>query len=322
VSIDYDVLARELLRHLRGRRSQLAFSRRLGFRTNVAYTWESGRRWPTAAIFLHAASRSRIDVRVALSSFFAAPPRWLDHVEPTSRDAVASFLEELRAKVPIVDVARRAGRSRFAVARWLSGEAEPRLPDFFRMVDACSLRLLDFVALFADPETLSSTSVAWQRMRAQRRAVYDEPWLAAVLLALELESYRKLRRHRPGWLARRLGITRAEEDRCLRVLEAGGLVRWERDRWAIEPVETIDTRPDAEAERRLKAWWSRVGAERVAHGARGLFSFNVFTVSERDLARLEELHRSYFRNLRALVASSSPGERVVAANVQLFPLDG
>ena len=61
--------------------------------------------------------------------------------------------------------------------------------------------------------------------------------------------------------------------------------------------------------------------ERLSAGSAGLFSFNVFAVSLADLERLRELHRSYFRELRAIVSSSAPSERIVVANVQLFALD-
>ena len=63
---DYQRIARDFLRALRGRRSQAAFSRRLGYRTNVAYTWESGRAFPTAATVLNAAVRSGVDVHAAV----------------------------------------------------------------------------------------------------------------------------------------------------------------------------------------------------------------------------------------------------------------
>jgi hypothetical protein len=83
----------------------------------------------------------------------------------------------------------------------------------------------------------------------------------------------------------------------------------------------VDTRRDAASGRRLKAHWARVGLDRVDTDTEGLFSYNVFTVSAADLERLRELHLGYFRALRALVAESSPAERVVVANVQLFALD-
>lgn len=319
--VDYETLGRQLVRALRGKRSQVAFSRRLGFRTNVVYAWESGRRWPTAATLLEAASKSRIDVRAVLGSFFPTPPSWLEEIDPRSRAGVARLLSELRAKIPILEVAKRAGRSRYAVSRWLSGDAEPRLPDFLRLVQACSLRLFDFVALFVDPEALPAAAEGWRMMQAHRQAAYDVPWVAAVLRALELEDYRKLRAHKRGWIASRIGITREEEDRCLDVLVRGGQIREEDGRWVIGESISVDTRQDKSAELRLKGHWAKVGVDRLRLGAPGLFSFNVFNVSEEDLEKLRELHRSYYRTMRSIIAASAPSQRVVVANVQLFALD-
>ena len=320
--MDYDQLGRELVRALRGRRSQVAFSRRLGYRTNVVYAWESGRRWPTAAVLLGAAGRSRIDVRAAIAQVL--PDRAaVAEAAPTRRRATGSrrSLSELRAKMPMVEIAKRAGRSRYAVARWLSGDAEPRLPDFLRLIQACSLRLLDFVALFADPLTLKSVAADWKLLQAQRKAAYEMPWIPAVLRALELREYTALGKHQPGWIASRLGIPREEEARCLEVLSESGQIREEHGRWVLTEALAIDTRPDPNAERRLKKHWASVGVDRLGASSPGLFSFNVFTVSAGDLERLRELHRSYFRTMRSIIAASEPADRVVVANVQLFSLD-
>jgi transcriptional regulator with XRE-family HTH domain len=316
----YERLARQLLRALRGKRSQVAFSRRLGFRTNVAYAWESGRRWPTGAMTLRAAERARIDVRAALRRFFASPPGWLDRQSPGTAEAVAALLSDLRGSVPIVDVARRCGRSRYAVARWLTGGAEPRLPDFLRMIEATSLRLLDFVALFVDPDELPAARDAWRVLQAHRRAAYDLPWIPAVARAIELADYAALPRHERGWIAAALGIGVEEEERCLQVLADSGQIRWSGRRWEPDRVLTVDTGQDPGAERRLKSFWAEVGLDRLRAGDPGLFSFNVFTVSKVDLERLRDLHRSYFQSMRAIIAESEPAERVVVANVQLFAL--
>ena len=49
-----ELAARQLLRALRGKRSQVAFSRRLGYRGNPIADWEAGRRTPTAQEMLRA----------------------------------------------------------------------------------------------------------------------------------------------------------------------------------------------------------------------------------------------------------------------------
>jgi transcriptional regulator with XRE-family HTH domain len=321
VSLDFDHLGRDFIRALRGRRSQAAISRRLGFRTNVLYAWESGRRWPTAATVLQLAERLKFGVKARLQRFFAQAPAWLDGVDPTQPQGIARLLEELRGKIPVVELARRTGFSRYAIARWLAGTAQPRFPDFLRLFEGASLRVLDFVALFHDPLALPSAERAWKSLQAHRAAVYELPWISGVLGALELSAYEQLPRHQPGWIARRLGIAIQEEERCLAVLEQTGQVVRQGRRLRLAKSQTVDTRHDPSAERKLKQWWAELGVARLASGAPGQFSFNVFSVSERDLQRLRELHQSYFRELRSIVANSSPSERIVVANIQLFPLD-
>jgi transcriptional regulator with XRE-family HTH domain len=321
VTLDTEQLARDWIRALRGKRSQPALSRRLGYRSNVLYAWEAGRRWPTAATLFELLRRLRFDLRQKLAQFFASAPPWLDSVDLTRADGVAALLNELRGKVPVVELARRSGFSRYAIARWLSADAEPRLPDFLRLFEAASLRLLDFIALFVEPVRLPSAATAWRALEAQRRAAYELPWVPAILHALELSDYRKLERHESCWIARRLQIPLEEEQRCLQLLEHSGQIRRVRGRYEPARELTIDTRPDPSGERKLKQRWAEIGVERLAAGSSDLFSFNVFAVSARDLERLRELHRSYFRQLRSIVANSTPSEHVVVANVQLFALD-
>jgi transcriptional regulator with XRE-family HTH domain len=318
--LDLGILAGELLRAMRGKRSQRAFSRRLGYRTNIAYTWESGRSFPTAARAFAVAERAGIDTAAAVARFFGAPPAWLGRAPLTTTEGVVALLRELRGGQAIVEIAERSGRSRFAVARWLQGGAEPRLPDFLRLVDVCSLRLLDFLAALVDPRALPSARAAWTQLETRRRAAYEVPWSQAVLLALELRAYEELPRHRDGWIAARIGIGAEEERACLALLERTGQIRMVRRKYAIVPSRTVDTRRDPRAAQRVKVWWSQRAVERLDAGAPGPSSYNLFTVSAADLERLRELHRSYFQQMRAIVAASQPCERLVLACAQMLDL--
>jgi DNA-binding phage protein len=318
--MDYEQMAAELIRALRGRRSQLAFSRRLGFRTNVVHTWEAQRRWPTASRSLAVAQRAGVDPKAALARFYRTAPPWLSAHAPTSPEFVTRFLEDLRGRATIGDVAQRAGRSRFAVARWLKGDAEPRLPDFLRLIEAMSLRLLDFVAALVDPKDLPSISSRWQKLEAGRRAAFDLPWSHAVLRVIELESYQATP-HRPGFIADQLGISADEEQRCIDALLGSGQLDWDGSRYHVG-AQLTDTRHYPEAGRLLKIWWTRQALERLERDSEGLFSYNLFAVSEQDYERLRELHLAYFRELRTIVAASQPAERVVLAHLSLLPLTG
>ncbi len=322
--MDHEALAKQLIRALRGERSQVALSRRMRCKSNVIYTWESGRRWPTAAVFFHLAARVGVDLRGRVGEFLGGLPEALLHVDFEKPSGVAALLCHLRGGTTLVELARRVGTNRVSASRWLKGEAEPRLPDFLRLVDVSSLRLLDFVAVFADPATLDETRRAWKVLEAQRAVAYQLPWSHAVMRVLELRDYRRLPAHETGYIARRLGISEDEEVRCLEALAASGVIAKRKGRWGVRQVLTVDTRKNPGAGRALKRHWAQVGLDRLPSlepNENDLFSFNLFTVSERDWERLRELHIAYYHDLRRIIEESRPGERVALANLQLMRLD-
>jgi transcriptional regulator with XRE-family HTH domain len=315
---DYEQIARELMRALRGKRSQPAMSRRLGFRTNVAYAWEAGRSYPTASGFLRAAQRCGIDVRRALESFYRAPPPWLSEGRSaTNPRAVARLLSDLGAGRPVVVLAAAVGKSRFTVARFMRGDTEPRLPDFLRIVQGTTLRLLDFLSVFVDPARIPSVTEAARRLETSRRIAYEEPLTHAVLRVLELADYRALPAHTDGFIAGRLAITPAAERRYLALLQQSGQIELRGGRFVPTEVSAVDTRRDATKAAALRRFWTQVALERAGHRDDDVFAFNLGTIALHDLPRIQDLHRRYFAELRAIVAASEPAEALLLANVQL-----
>lgn len=322
--MNHETLAMQLVRALRGKRSQVAVSRRLKCKSNVLYSWESGRRWPTAATFFQLALAMRVPVSAGIAEFLGGLPPSLVGADWTEPRTSAALLEHLRGGTTIVELARRVGTHRVSVSRWLKGSAEPRLPDFLRMLEGTSLRLLDFVALFVSPAELPEAASAWHVLEAQRRVAYELPWSHAVMRVLDLEQYRALPAHQPGWIAARLGLEPAEEERCLAALAESKLIRRRKKRWEVCNLLTVDTRKNPAAGRRLKAHWAEVGQSRLPElepSGEDLFSYNLFTISEREWNSFRELHIAYYQELRRLVEASTRAERVVLVNLQLLRLD-
>ncbi len=303
------------MRALRGHRSQTAFARRLGYQSNAVYTWESGRRSPTASTFLAAAAKVGVDVPSALQRFYRDAPA--PDLDLASAAGVAALLTDLKGDQPLAEVAARAERSRFAVSRWLKGQAEPRLPDLLRMVEATSLRLLDFVALFADPTELPSTRKAWDRLEAARQLARSSPWANVVLLGLELAPYRERPAHDDLLLAEKLGLPTAQVRDAIRLLEKAGQIRRLGQHYVPVEVQAVDLR-GARPDSSLKRFWAEVAVERMPAG---MSSYNVFTISSADLQRLEEMQRAHYRAIRAVIADSSPAEHVVLVSMHLAALD-
>ncbi len=322
--MDYERIAADLMRAVRGARSQEAFARRVGCRANAIYTWEAARNFPTASRAMRAAERAGIDVRASLLMFYARQPEWLAATKRvTSARSIAKLLDDQRGTTSIVALAQATNRSRFAVARWLKGDAEPRLPDFLRLIEASSLRVLDFIACLVDPETMPSIQKAYRDLEATRRAAYDAPFSHAFLRALELDAYRALPEHQPGWLARVLDLPREQEDTGLLLLLRSGQIVWDGKRYSPARVMTVDTRRDREAAQRLRLFWSRTAVERIERAREGSVAssaYNLFGVSHADLARIRDLQRAYFHEMRAIVAQSHPVEAVALASFQLVQL--
>jgi hypothetical protein len=124
-----------------------------------------------------------------------------------------------------------------------------------------------------------------------------------------------------AFLARALGIPMAELQSALDALLDAGLV--EREGTTLRSLSTFTASATAsESDRqRLKAHWSQVALERLqAPRSADLVSLNLMTLSHADLERVRQLQRAYFRELRALVASSEPEETAAVVLMQVISL--
>jgi hypothetical protein len=140
--------------------------------------------------------------------------------------------------------------------------------------------------------------------------------------ALELDHYT---RHRPGWIAERLGISLEDEERTLRDLAAAGLIRWDGARWQVDRERSIDTTAhiDPRTATELRTHWAELGVARMrADPSSSAFAYLVFTTDDETLAQLRQLQLDYFRAFRALVASSAGNARVAVVNMHLLTIEG
>lgn len=316
--LDYPALAVELLRALRGRRSRAAFSRRMGYRSNVAHRWETRRSWPTAAVYLQMQRRSQ-RAEEPFTRFFRRRPGWLSQHAPDSPAAVAAFLRQLQGKTPITALAERSGFSRYQVSRWLSGATEPPLPAFLCLVEASSRRLLDLVALLAPPDQLPSVARRWRQLELARQVAYDNPWSHAVLRALELDG-QPAGSAQKAWLAGRLGISLATVEQNLAVLLATGQVVKQGRRYVPVRVMAVSTGNSPALARKLKVEWAHAAVARLEQGDPGYFGYSLFAVSRTDMAVLRDLHAEYVRAMQQVITRSSPSDCVGLFCVQLLDL--
>jgi transcriptional regulator with XRE-family HTH domain len=312
----FERAACEILRAIRGGRSQVAFARRIGYRGNPITDWEHGRRYPTAPEALRVAARVRFDVAAAFAPFLPAPP-------PTSGEqwSVAQWLDSLRGSTPVADLARRAERSRFSVSRWLSGRSTPRLPDFLRLLEAITGRAAEWVSALVPIERVPSLASEYRRVSAARNVAADCPWSEAIMRVMETGRFRGHRGDSVAFIAEALGASDVDIRQALLALEQAGLIEANQRAYRVTGTLMVDTKLSVQGRKRLRAHWATVAQQRViADGDdETWFAYNVISVSASDYARIEQRLRAAYREVRSIVQASEPVEVAALLTMQLCP---
>lgn len=321
-TLDYSLLARELVHSLRGKRPCSVLSRRAGYRSNVVYRWEQGQAWPHASAFFRFYEvATRTPASGVLDRFFARHVGPHGSHSPTNTGAVAALLRNLSGKTPLIAISRASGINRFTLSRWMKGSAEPRLPELLQLVETLSRRLLDFLAALVDPATLPSISRRWDKLQTARAVAYGEPLSHAVLRALELEQCATSTLPLEETLQRKLGLPIEDIQRCVQALKVAGLVRKRGKRLTPESLHRVDTRADPDGARTIKLAWTEQAVARFRAGAPGAYGFSLFAISRDNLRRLRSLHLEYVRAMQSLIAEPQVNDCVGLYCAQLLDLD-
>ncbi|MEZ4323323.1 MAG: hypothetical protein R3F61_38015 [Myxococcota bacterium] len=292
--------ARELIRAIRGPRSQVAFSRRCGYRGNVAAKWEGGHRFPTFAETLHAASRCGIDVPAALERFHAAS------AEKYDPEDLGPWLAALRGRANQATLARRSNLSRQQVGRMLSGRSRGRLPEVMALLDAMTGRLPDLVGALVPIENVASLAREAAVRTTLARLAVSHPWSPAAQAWLDTRG-RVPVDTAAAELSRAVGIPEPDAAALMDVLVAAGAALKVRGHYRPAEPTTVEVQATPADFHAIRAHWAQVGAARIQRGEPGdLFSFNVFAIGREDLARVRDAQRRFYREVRAIVADSPP----------------
>jgi len=182
----YSRAAWELVRAVRGKRSQVALSRRLGYRGNPVTDWEAGRSQPDTIELLHAARLARLPVNDAFERLQSgALPRTSDGSIDLPR-----WLDSFRGSSSIAALAERMDRSRHCVRRWLSGESCIKVADFLELLDTVTGRAHDWVAELVPIERVPALLEQHTRASRAQSLALELPWTEAILRVLETGTYR------------------------------------------------------------------------------------------------------------------------------------
>ena len=213
---DYERLAQEILRQLRGSLSQRQLSERLGYSYNQVGKWESG------------VTRIKWDDMIQLAEALALPMEKRFRHLIWNMEGEFNVANTLRAleKYQALTSSPEAFEPR-QLKRWFSGESEP---DFSGILKAFDLRpgmLISWLASFTDCTGLMPIRKRYEDYLVRLESIFEEPVCTYVNSALHLRCYQELAVHDDKLLAEHAACSIPRMRRALQILVSHGLVSFD-----------------------------------------------------------------------------------------------
>ena len=188
-AINYEKLAGEILRSLRGTRTQRQCSELLGYSFNQVGKWESGATHIKWEDFIHVAEALQIPIAKHFNAFF-----WLSEGEFSASSAIKHLAVQLSLPP------RKSPAARAVMKRWLSGSSSPDFAEVLKMIDSQPAVLIGWLALFVDCASVPGLRARYAIWQLEVESVLSDPRCVFINAALELQSYKDLPIHSDRFL--------------------------------------------------------------------------------------------------------------------------
>ncbi len=220
--VDYQKLAEEVIRLLRGVLTQRHVSERLGYTFNQVGKWESGfTRMKWDEFFRYAE-----ELGVPMSGHFRYS-FWTFHNE--NELSVASTLRALENGLLSQSAACKSARKQ--IQKWLVAGTTPDLAEVLKLIGTRPAILFGWLSRFVDVRRLGSIQLLYEDFLRQRAVLMSNPLCAYVNAALQLEAYRDLVRHDERLLAEHSACSVREVRETLAILCSAGFAGFDGDKY-------------------------------------------------------------------------------------------
>lgn len=304
-------LDREIVRAIRGKRTQSQFSRLLGFKFNQVYLWESGRRriyWSDLELIC---SKLGFSLVQRLKEFF--------HLRDPESDKIHVLLSASIKGRKKGELAKTLKVTSSKLSRWLSGQSDLPLEAVLNVLALVHLEVLEFVDSVAGVGRIKSIEPAIARAKAVKQAMFSMPFVGAVGAALFTEEYKKLKAHRPGVLASMLGISIAEEEAALKALREAGQLELKDGVYRMAPYQ-VNLAHDRKQFLKCSQYWSERAAKIIPrHDPKNGFGYRVFAVNEDMVKKVRQAQTDCYNAITEILKNEDgPYDRVMVVNFHSF----
>jgi hypothetical protein len=313
--MNYVVIAQQVVRLCRGRRSQMALSRRLGFAANQLYRWESGLRgivWKDFVRMCHQCSKP-VAESLRYSLGFAQ--------SPGDAKALVSFL---LGNISTTDASVHLGISRQIIGRWRRGETEPELKDILLLMERIQGRLMEFILGLLPGAQIEEMADELKRVEREKDLRQKFPMSTLVCALINSELYRRYPSHKKGVVAEWFGISLVDEIRLLDLLVEVGALQMRDGRFETLPQGLELSSNDPRASLRMRHYWSRFAPAMLSKlnepPQASLFGWTVLSVSDSAFDQIRDRMREAYSQIVA-IANSDVGTKTSVKIVNLQCVD-
>lgn len=342
--IDYLALRKELLRALRGRRTQGQINQLLHKNYAQAYRWESGRKkmyWNDFLVYCQACRQ------------YDAMANSLRQITKYQGDLHndADLLHFLLGGTKASRFIKKTGCSKGQAYRWLAGDSEVPLEIILKSMHIFDKSMFAFLFNFVDLSKLPSVAEWARHEKLENDFYHSHPLSAAILVALTTPQYKRLYQHDNHVIAKLTGEPLHVIDDYIETMTKLGMIQQKGGKLYVSE-RSLNIYSNPRDEYKVRDYWTQRASRKLQKADERLkmskFGFRIFAMDkqryEHVMQRLSSVYQDMMSSIReelpdeteAVADDSATGEtknkapaaeknrqshRVFAFNVQLFNLE-
>lgn len=285
----------EILKEIRGERTQEAMSELLGYKFNQWHKWESGQKAFMWENLLRVAEINSIDITEAVR-LVSNPHKPLNF---RGGQLLRTIIERY-TKFDILFLEERLETSKSTLYR-LFDKDDIEVAILLQCIGELSYVLPQFVSCLTGENVKGELKDFISQPKKYIHIEGSNPWLAAVEVSLQLDDYLKLEEHSDELISAKTGLDVQKVREGIRSLLEEGAIRIEGKKYASN-VRNIDLGPDLRMSSLFMKYWTLQACKRfetidgVPLSRKG-WSCRVFAASDEAIEKVRAIHADFSAEL-------------------------
>lgn len=300
MSVEFQIMATEIVKSLRGAQTQMALSRQLGYKFNQVHRWETGITFPSWSDYVRTAKECQVEPTAQLRASLGYQGEAEDF---------RSLLLYLASNRNMSTIARLSRISRFSLGRWLHASSEPKFRDVLQLIAKLTPHIHETAQALAGGRQLTVTNLLTQFPKTE--GIEAKPWLGALLVALDNPVYKGLAKHDSKVLAGFIRIDARDIKEGLADLKNASLIAKVNGKWEVTNQKQQDELSNGAI---VDFYWiERVSGfyRRQSSASGGAQNAMIFNCSLESLIKIRQLFLQFCKEADAVVESDQSTEKRV-----------